>query len=47
MRFKLDENLPAIIASDLAHVGHDATTCQAEVTAGNKDAVIASHAASE
>jgi predicted nuclease of predicted toxin-antitoxin system len=47
MRFKLDENLPAILASDLAHVGHDATTCQAEGIAGNKDAVIASHAASE
>ena len=47
MRFKLDENLPAILASDLAQIGHDATTCQTEGIAGSKDAVIAAHAASE
>lgn len=47
MRFKLDENLPAILSADLAKIGHDATTCQAEGIAGNKDATIAIHAASE
>ncbi len=47
MRFKLDENLPAILAVDLAQLGHDAMTCQAEGIAGKKDTTIAAFAASE
>jgi predicted nuclease of predicted toxin-antitoxin system len=47
MRFKLDENLPIILVSDLTQIGHEGTTCQAEGIAGNKDAVIATHAISE
>jgi len=47
MRFKLDENVPAVLAADLAQIGHDAATCLSEGIAGSKDATIATHAASE
>jgi len=37
MRFKLDENLPAELASDLAAAGHEAQTVVTEGLAGSAD----------
>src|SRR5262245_39742063 len=47
MRFKLDENLPESLASDLSAVGHDAATCRQEGIAGAGDPAIAAHSATE
>jgi predicted nuclease of predicted toxin-antitoxin system len=37
MRFKIDENLPAEIASQLAELGHDAETVVTERMTGAAD----------
>ena len=37
MRFKLDENLPASLAGDLAALGHDVDTAVDEGLSGNED----------
>jgi predicted nuclease of predicted toxin-antitoxin system len=37
MRFKLDENLPASLAADLAVLGHDVDTAVDEGLGGNED----------
>jgi predicted nuclease of predicted toxin-antitoxin system len=47
MRFKLDENLPEVVATELIALGHDAATCAQEGIAGTGDASIASHSVSE
>ena len=40
MKFKLDENLPAELATDLRNLGHDADTVIDESLAGAADPVI-------
>lgn len=40
MRIKLDENLPAILASDLARLGHDIDTVPREGLKGHLDTEI-------
>jgi predicted nuclease of predicted toxin-antitoxin system len=47
MRFKLDENMPEDLATDLATLGHDAATCRQEGLAGGRDATVAAHAKAE
>lgn len=40
MRFKIDEHLPAELASDLRALGHDADTVADEGLAGASDAIL-------
>jgi len=47
MDFKLDENIPADLLSDLSATGHDAVTCDQEGIGGSEDSAIAAHARDE
>jgi predicted nuclease of predicted toxin-antitoxin system len=47
MRFKLDENLPEAVATELIALGHDAGTCAQEGIGGTGDVSIAAHCRSE
>jgi len=40
MKFKIDENLPAELADDIQHAGHDADTVHSEGLAGAPDSAI-------
>lgn len=47
MRFKLDENLPVALVTDLTAAGHDVSTAVQEQLAGAADPNLAAHAANE
>ena len=47
VRFKLDENVPAVVADLLKPAGHDVQTAQAEGLAGSPDGLLAQRAAGE
>ena len=47
MRFKLDENMPRLLAAELCAAGHDAHTCQDEGIDGAGDPAIARHASEQ